>query len=311
MIRSEAPVMPGSIRTAVAAFLGELDPITRARLEPSAPQIEAALGRHSAAGRATWPDVANIDDVAFAAEVGRRLGADADLDVVDKLPGSDLYLAIACGTGVPAALRCFEREFLEEVDRAGRKMKATPEQTADVRAHVLRILFVSEPGRPAATLAFSGRGDLRGYIKIIATRELVRVVNRERRELPHDLLEALTPASDPELSLLRARYRGDVDLAIRAAILELDARARTLLRYNLIDSWSIDQIGRLYGVHRATAARWLTAARDALAVEIRRALATKLAIEIDEVDSIVRLVSSRIDLSLARLLTDEPVEGET
>ena len=36
---------------------------------------------------------------------------------------------------------------------------------------VSRILFTSEPGRPAALSEFSGRGDLRSYIRVMATRE--------------------------------------------------------------------------------------------------------------------------------------------
>jgi RNA polymerase sigma-70 factor (ECF subfamily) len=70
----------------------------------------------------------------------------------------------------------------------------------------------------------------------------------------------------------------------------------------VIDGWTIDRIGALYGVHRATAARRIAAARDELGAAIRTELAARLAISIDEVDSIVRLVQNRIDVSLERLL---------
>jgi RNA polymerase sigma-70 factor, ECF subfamily len=158
---------------------------------------------------------------------------------------------------------------------------------------------------PGAIDEFSGRGDLRSYLRVIATRELVRVINRGRREVgvgDDAFFDMLSPSSDPELAYLRERYRGDVDAAMRAALVALPEQPRALLRYSMVDGWSIDRIGALYGVHRATAARWVAAAREELGAAIRAELAARLAIVVDEVDSIVRLVQSRIDVSLERLL---------
>jgi RNA polymerase sigma-70 factor (ECF subfamily) len=65
---------------------------------------------------------------------------------------------------------------------------------------------------------------------------------------------------------------------------------------------NVDEIGSLYDVHRATAARWVAAARERLGTRIRDELAAQLKIDVAEVDSIVRLVQSRIDVSLERVL---------
>ncbi len=46
----------------------------------------------------------------------------------------------------------------------------------------------------------------------------------------------------------------------------------------------------------------MAAARDELGLLIRTEVAAQLAIEVDEVDSIVRLVQSRLDVSLERLI---------
>jgi len=119
------------------------------------------------------------------------------------------------------------------------------------------------------------------------------------------VFDRMLPIDDPELSILRAQYRDAVDAALRAALAGLNARARALLRYQLIDGWSIDQVGKLYGVHRATAARWLADARAALGDAIRSELAARLRIAASEVDSIVRLVQSRVDMSLDRLLVTD------
>jgi RNA polymerase sigma-70 factor, ECF subfamily len=65
----------------------------------------------------------------------------------------------------------------------------------------------------------------------------------------------------------------------------------------------------LYGVHRATAARWVNAAREELGEAIRAQIAQRLTISVGQVDSIVRLVQSRIDVSLERLLGDGDGSG--
>lgn len=278
----------------------EVAPDLRDRLEP----LLAAL---HAAGRAAWPEL-DVGAVELASELGRRLGA-VDLDGLPRLVAADLYLAVACARGDAAAIDAVERTCFVELAAAAHRTGATDAQAADVRAHLRRILFVHEPGRPAATAEFTGRGDLRGYVRVIATRELVRVVQRGRREiaLEDGVLDALAPHTDPELAHLRDRYRGDVSDALRAALDELDEQARALLRYSLVEGWSIDRIGALYGVHRATAARWLGAARDRLGELIRARLASRLAITPDDVTSIVRLVQSRVEVSIERALGDPPL----
>ena len=109
--------------------------------------------------------------------------------------------------------------------------------------------------------------------------------------------------SDLQLGYLRETYRPDVDAAIRAALESLSVDERALLRYSVVDGWSIDRIAELYGVHRSTAARKVASARDELGTAIRKELAARLAIPPAEVDSVVRLVQSRVDVSLSRLLS--------
>ena len=293
--------MPGA--SLAVAFLGELTEAVGARFD-DAPGLEATLGRLRDDARAAYPDLA-LDPARFAAELGRRLGALASPVQLASVRAAHVHLAVACAAGDPVAVRRCEDELFDEVDHAAARVRARPDQADDVRGRLRQLLFTSEPGRQAGLAAFSGRSDLRSYIKVIATRELVKRVAQDRRVVPlaDDVAEALAAVADgPELAVLRERYRDDVRLAIRAAITALPDAARALLRYSVVDGWSVDRIGALYGVHRATAARRVAAARDELATAIRGALAARLSITVDEVDSIIRLVQSRIDLSLERLL---------
>lgn len=288
------------------AFLDALATDARPRFTDPA-GLAATLTELRDRAVAAYPELA-VEPAVFAGELARRLGPAATPDQLARVHAAHVHLAIACAAGDAAAIRRFEAEFLDEVDTSARRLRATGDQTDEVRAYMRRILFVTEPGRPAAVTEFSGRGDLRSYLRVIATRELVRVINKGRREVgivDDSLLDKLSPATSPALGHLRETYRDDVTAAIRAALAGLDEDARALLRYSVIDGWSVARIGALYGIHRATAARRIATAREELGAAIRSELAARLAISVDEVDSVVRLVQSRIDVSLERLLDDK------
>ncbi len=285
------------------AFLAEVDGRARPRFA-EAGSIAHVLAAFVDVAHAAYPDVV-VEPVTFARELARRLKEGASPERLAGARADHVYLAIACVDGNELAIVRFEAEFLDEVDACARRLRAQPDQADDVRGHLRRILFVSEPGRPAALGEFSGRGDLRSYLRVIATRELVRVINRGRREVAitdESLLDRLAPISDPRVGQFREMYRADVDAAMRTSLIGLSDGSRALLRYSLLDGWSIDRIAALYGIHRATAARRIVAARTELGDAIRIELSRRLAIEIDEVDSVIRLVQSRIDASLERLL---------
>jgi RNA polymerase sigma-70 factor (ECF subfamily) len=286
-----------------AAFVAALPAEAQERFADRA-TLDATLATLYEVARAAYPALA-IEPERFAGELARRLGAAATPGVLAGIRADHVYLAIACAAADDQAIRAFEAEFHAEIETTGARMRARADQIDEVRSYLRRTLFVNEPGRPAALSEFTGRGDLRSYLRVIATRELVRVISKGRRQVgisDEAMLDLLSPINDPELDYLRERYRSDVDAAMRAALVGLGEEARAYLRYSLIDGWSVDRIGALYGVHRATAARRVAAAREELAVAIRKELATRLQISVDEVDSIVRLVQSRIDLSLQRLL---------
>lgn len=259
------------------------------------------------AGQAAWPEIV-VEPARFAEELARR-HALAQGAALAALKAADLYVAIAACDGDERAIAAIRTTLANEVKFAAAKTTASADQLAEVTAILSRTLFVDEPERQAALRNYSGRGDLKSYLRVIATRELVRVVNKGRREVGIEddtLIDRLVPASDPELSILRAQYREVVDDAMRAALKTLAERERALLCYAFIDGMNVKQVGTVYNVHGATAARWITAAREQLGVRIRDELAKRLKITVDEVDSIVRLVQSRIDVSLDRVLRDVP-----
>ena len=290
-------------RLVAQAFRGGLgaNAVETCAAEPEEVIAAAVLALHDRA-LASWPELRLAPD-RLAAELARRLAATATVAALGTLH-HDVCLAIAAADGDVAAVAACDQVGAREIDFAAGKLRATPTQREDLRSDLRRLLFTSEEGRVAAVESFTGRGDLRGYLRVIVARAMARRIQRDRREvsLDDEILDAFTPAMDPEVALLREQYRPEVDAALRTGISQLSDRHRAVLRYHLLDGWSIDQLGERYGVHRATAARWLTAAREELGARIRSELATRLAISESQVDSIVALVTSRIEVSLERLL---------
>jgi len=281
------------------------------RFAGEAAALEAALTAQWDTAGAAWPDI-DIAPERFAGELARRIATHTSGEIttaaLEATHGGDVYLAVACCDGNIAAIAQLDELVGRELRHAAGKLRASSDQTTEVHAELRRILLVDDHDRGAALREYAGRGDLRGYIRVSATRALIRAINRGRREVAVDddeVFDRMLPLDDPEISILRAQYRDTVDAALRAALAGLDGRARALLRYQLIDGWSIDQVGKLYGVHRATAARWLAEARELLGAAIRDELAARLRIPASEVDSIVRLVQSRVDMSLDRILVPD------
>jgi RNA polymerase sigma-70 factor (ECF subfamily) len=253
--------------------------------------------------RAAWPSI-TLDDAAFVAAVRAVLPAGATVDQALALHAADLWLARACATGDPAALAAFEQNYLAPLTGVLARSGLDADQIDEVKQELRRKLLVSD-AEPPRIAEYSGRADLRTWVRTAAIRAGIDLI-RKRRDLPVEDEElAVLPAvaDDPELAHMKDRYRDELRAAIGEAIAQLPPRDRLLLRYHYVDGFSIDRIGAIYQVHRATAARWVNAARDALADQTHRLLGAQLGVTPSQLRSIARMVESQLDLSIRRLLT--------
>ena len=69
------------------------------------------------------------------------------------------------------------------------------------------------------------------------------------------------------------------------------------MRHQLLDGLSATQVADLYNVHRATAKRWLASARVRLLELTREAMRERLRIDTHELDSVLRMVESRLEIT--------------
>jgi RNA polymerase sigma-70 factor (ECF subfamily) len=130
-----------------------------------------------------------------------------------------------------------------------------------------------------------------------------RTAERRREEHDSSQVARLAADLDPELAYLKDRYATEMEQAVVHALAHLSDRERTLMRLHLGEHMTIDQLGAMYRVNRATAARWLTAARESLVARARSDLRLRLRLSESECDSIVALVRSQLDVSIVRRLS--------
>lgn len=268
------------------------------------------LDRAWVQARATWPEV-HVEPSDFLIYLAARLPADVEPDAaLRSLRCADLYIACACLRGdgrAVAALtdRCF-RVVAERLVREG--LAATV--VADAQQRLAAQLFLGAGDQPPRLTQYAGRGDLQGWIYIAALREARHLTARENRRVDAGQLDALSDAADGEdgveLRYLKQRYRGEFKAAFQAALAQLEQRERNLLRYQVIEALSIDEIGVIYQVHRATAARWLVRVRERLFEGTRALLMQQLKIGGAETESIIRLIRSQLDTSLVQALATDP-----
>lgn len=264
----------------------------------------AAWQAFLATARAAWPDV-TVDEAPLATFVSERLLEGELAAVLTAAPAADLVIAWACAAGQATAHTAFD-SVLSEVDAAGTATRATSDIVDDVK-QVLRVqLLIGKDGKPPGIAGYRGRGSLRGWLRITATRELIRHKAKRAKDAPltNSLESILVTTIDPSLDALKAEYRGEFAVALREAIADLGAEDRTLLRQHIVDGLSIDDVGAAFGVHRATAARWLVRARTALVEATQRRLAARLALPVEQIESVIRLVSSQLDASVVRYLRE-------
>ena len=253
--------------------------------------------------RAAWPEIV-VDEAAFVAQTAARLAPDATPDQARAVHAADLWIAAACAAGDARALALFDERYIGPLGGVLRATGLDPDQIDEVRQELRRKLLVAD-GETPRIADYSGRADLRTWMRTSAIRLAIDLMRR-RRDIPVDDEElAIVPAlaDDPELAHMKDRYRDELRAAIGEAIAQLEPRDRLLLKYSYIDGLSIDRVGAIYGIHRATAARWLGSAREALSLRTHELLSKRLGVTSSQLRSIARLVESQLDLSIRRLLT--------
>lgn len=283
----------------VELFLARLDEATRAKLAGS----ESMLARLVESGRDAWPGLAVPTDVFLGWVVERLPGAGAE--GAEALKAGDLYLACACARAEPQALRLFEQRFVPEMGAALARLRMPVTEREELQQALRQKLLVAEGEQPPRITAYAGRGDLRRWLRAVATREGLSLMRKETPEVKveEEFFDYFpSAAEDVELQHARREYQVEFKRAFEQALTSLSPEERNLIRRHFIDGLSTPQLAAMYGLHRVTMFRRLKQACDALTERTRQLLEQRLPLSSGELTSLNRLIRSQLDVSLERLL---------
>jgi len=158
-------------------------------------------------------------------------------------------------------------------------------------------------GPNAKVRQYSGRGPLLGWIRVAAARVALDHCRgkgvRALREV--ELTEQLAAqGASPEAFLTKARLGPAFQHAVQRAVEALAAQDRNVLRMHVSGGCTIDEIGRVYNVHRATAARWIDRSRLRIYDAVRCELCTQDSkLTESEFKSLANLLRSQLELHLS------------
>jgi len=248
-------------------------------------------------GRNAWPTV-NLPEPMFARALGDRGG--------EGVVAADLYLACAASHGVPEAVEIFERQYMSRVPQLVGHLHLAPHALDELCQRVRELLLVARADKPAKLAEYAGRGTLLGWLCVVAVRVAIDQLRSDRRhaadELPDELPFLDSVSNEPELVLLRTRFRPRFHEALRAASAALTKRERHLLRMRFVDGLTLDQMASLFRVTKSTVHRWIERARACFLRSVRRFFRDEVGLSASEIDSVVRLLQSQAEFSLPSLL---------
>jgi RNA polymerase sigma-70 factor (ECF subfamily) len=262
--------------------------------------VEQALRDAYARGKRAYPST-QLEFETFRAHCERVLGPAPEWDWTRF--GTELYLCCACAQGDAEAMRVLESDTLPQVVKAISRIDSDSEFIEEALQTLRARLLVG----PRAKIAdYAARGPLVAWLSVAAARVALDAIrSRNARKLHHaDLPDRLAQTeSSPLNDIVKSRYRDSFQRALKNAIHSLPARERNLLRLQLVGRCSIDQLGRMYLGHRATAARWLEAARNRVFDSVRQQMKAEHHLSDGEFDSIARGVRSQLDLSITATIS--------
>jgi RNA polymerase sigma-70 factor (ECF subfamily) len=269
---------------------------------PPEPELSAILARLLDEARRAWPAF-DLSPEAFVRHLAERSAVGGALGEVHA---ADLYLACALAEGAPGAIEAFEREHMPRLGQQLVRLRPSASFVDEVAQILRERLFVRREGVAPKIGEYGGRGALTSWLHVVAVRAALDLRKApaalvvDAGEVADDRREAAS--QDPELGYIQQRYREVFNRAFRHAVATLPADQRELLRMHFVEGKTLDEMAAHLGVHRATVARRIAAARQAAGEEARRFLTAQLGATEDELRSLLGVMQSQVDVSLAGVL---------
>ena len=210
--------------------------------------------------------------------------------------------------GLDGAAEAFEQAVMAEIPKVVARVDRTASFVDELVATVRIKLLVGDGTRPPAIGSYIGHGPLTAFAQVVATREALSAKRKRSKEDPVDresLLHLPMDQEDPELGEIKRQVEAPFRRAFRAAIDDLDRRDRNVLRLYLVEGVGSEAIAKMYGVHRATVARWVSDAREAVFKGTRKRMKRELQLGSASFASLMGKLATQLDVTLTSWLDGE------
>jgi RNA polymerase sigma-70 factor (ECF subfamily) len=254
-------------------------------------------------GRTAWPGIV-VELESFAIHVAQRVGSEPIESSLAGVHAADLYLSCACSAGNAAALAAFDKRYLSQIGGFVARMSFSPAFVEELAQVLREKLFVGDAPKIGE---YSGRGALHNWLRVVSVRTALNLTRR-RTEVVVERVKAgptqeyAASQPDPELGYIKSRFASDLTEAINAAFSQLSSQQRQILRLRFLEDIPLDQMAAQLGVHRATVVRWVAEARQTVRRHAQQWFQDRFKLPLAELDSLMDLARSGLDLSISRLL---------
>ena len=270
---------------------------------PNVERVEQALSDMLTKAEQRWPNV-EMRSRDFVVFLGHR-SSDGDLGRLQTRV-EDLFLAFGCEQNDPAAIAAFD-ELVGQCKSVFRRCGFADADLDEMLQQLRTRLLLARDGKAPRIASYQGTASLLSWLRAVAARQGISELRRRKPEEPFDF-DMVDDSQDPRLRALKEKYKGEFQIAIQASVADLPSKDRAVLRAILVDEATVGEVAKLFGIHRVTASRWLSKIRQTLLQNTRKRLAEQLQLSSSEIDSVVRMIESGLDVSLHGALYTPNVE---
>ena len=247
-------------------------------------------------GRRAWPSL-DLPIAVFAdfAARGRPLS-----ELPDDLVG-DVFLAAACATDVPNALKSFRNHVFSSLTHAVRIYDDSAPFAEEVYQRVCETMFVGGPDGQPKIARYKGDGPLARFIATAAGWIALRMATSSARFQGEEaLVHHFSQIQTLETAFLKHQHRDVFNQALAIAVRQLSGRERLVLRLNLNEHVSTTRIAAMYKVSQPTVSRWIQRAARSIFSTVKELVCQQLDIDTRELESLLLMVRSQIEITISQ-----------
>lgn len=206
----------------------------------------------------------------------------------------DLFLAIACSRDDRVAWEHFADDYLPVLRHFAAQACGDPGEGEDL-AQEITAKMLKEKNRLAG---YNGRCSLAGWLRVAVSHAAIDRFRRRQRQVSlEDLQErgiqiaVVDSGKQDEGEALDAQWGPVVSSVANEKISKLSARDRLLLGLYYLRGVPLKTIGRQFGIHEATASRWLERLRQEIRKQVEHELRKKHGLRPNEIQSLWKWIS--------------------